>query len=90
MTHDRRHEGHPASLRPRIGAQIQLLRIKNVQGTVLSQPSTQNRGPTQVTCEESALCFLTCGSRAREAFSSIRTFASEPYRAGMASGLPLK
>jgi hypothetical protein len=47
MTHDRRHVGHSASLRLRIGAQIQLLRIKNVQGTVLSQPSTQNRGPTQ-------------------------------------------
>jgi len=32
-THDRRRVGHPASLWPRISAQIQLLRIKNVQAT---------------------------------------------------------
>jgi hypothetical protein len=47
MTDDRRHVGHPASLRAQISAQIQLSRIENEQVTESSQPSTQNREPTQ-------------------------------------------
>jgi hypothetical protein len=47
MTHDRRHVGHPASLRPRISAQIQLSRIKNVQATGVESAQYQNREPTQ-------------------------------------------